>query len=261
MPSESFNITNSGTIYVYQWILDDSISLLDINQIPKDPKTNKFYLYAITASRQDFQIWMTLESWDDNTSYQPIPKVMAADNGEAYIDGDYKTASKNLFPSLILAVNVTQSWSIEINENVWVWTSNDWSKNRLKFILNWSTQNLPYSFENSQPIATATTFSWLLTENDDKLSTDSSYSSCADIFTKNRYFWPWSYEIRDTYNQALVTMPCDCSSWAGTPSCSSSWVTYTGLYPILNHYSPSEQHYHLHLIHHCLECTVWLHQH
>ena len=166
------NITNSWTVYVNQWILDSSISIDNLQEIPKDPKNEQFYLYSTTTNKQEFEVWMALEN-----GWNPV----------AYVDWDYKTVAKNLIPSLLLATS--WSWNFEINENVWIWTMNDWSKNRLKFILNWSSQNLPYK-------ATATSFTWLINDAWITIPADTTYHSIDDIIAWQKYMWTWEYDIR-----------------------------------------------------------------
>ena len=158
-------------------------------------------MYWITLNKQEFQIWMTLENdW----------------NQRAYVDGDYKTVAKNLFPSLLLAM----TWTSNVEISSWVTISwSNWSTNRLKFIINWSYNNLPYGFSEWAPVVKATSFSWILNEIWVTIPADTTFPSCADIYNWNKYVWTWSYELQSDY-KTIINNICDCSSWTNTWSCS-----------------------------------------
>lgn len=129
IPWNYFNITNTNvwgtTIVALQWELNENVTLSTMDEIPLDPHTGKHYTYSVTKNKQESQIALTLENWDF-----PI----------ALLEWDYKTVSKDILPSIILAIS--SSTAIEIHD--WVW---DWTVNRDYFILNgWI--NLPYSLDN-----------------------------------------------------------------------------------------------------------------
>lgn len=122
IPWDSFNILNNTEIVAKQWVLNDKVSLTTMEKIPLDPHTKLSYWYSITNNKQEYQIALTLENWDF-----PI----------ALLEWDYKSVSKNILPSLILA-----TWStVDIEIHNWIW---NWTENRNLFILDW-WNNLIYN--------------------------------------------------------------------------------------------------------------------
>ncbi len=78
----------------------------------------------------------------------------------AYLIGTYKSVSKNILPTILLATWATMWSNIEIQE--WNW---DWDINKKLFIYNNQEHNLPYSFTNSfEPYTDWISFDDLLTE-------------------------------------------------------------------------------------------------
>lgn len=117
LPISPINITNSGTV-IYQGTLTDSIVSNVLGNVPKDPRTRNWYWYGATVNRQQFQISLTTEN---NGS----PK--------AVVKGDYKSITKSLFPTLLLAVTGAASFPA--------------AENTGKFILNGGDYNIPYDME------------------------------------------------------------------------------------------------------------------
>ena len=195
-PSSSFNVTNSWVVEVYQWIIDNNISLNTLQDIPKDPKNSSNYIYSISANKQFFQIWLTLEN-----GWSPIAKV----------DWEYKTAAINLFPSLLLA----KTWSSSVEIATWI---TDWSTNRMRFIVDWWHYNLPYSLTDWTSISTAISYSWIINEIWTTISKDTVSRSCADIYNNDKYLWTWEYQIQaGSWN--IININCDCTSWLNISSC------------------------------------------
>lgn len=196
MPSSYFNIINSGSenIQVYQWVIDNNISVSDINSVPKDPKVDKSYSYSVSRNKQSFQIWLTLESTEKK-------------HQTSFVDWDYKPIAKNLFPSLILAGSYT--WSVEIHDTIiTAWSTG--SINRQYFALNWWSYNLPYNFDDLLPQTNWITvwFSWIITEPGVILGTNSDYRDCTEIFEAGKSMWVGEYQILNS-SWALENITCN----------------------------------------------------
>jgi prepilin-type N-terminal cleavage/methylation domain-containing protein len=127
VPWNYFNIINNWNIVALQWKLDENVTLSTMENIPLDPYTWNNYFYSVTKNKQESQISLTLENWEF-----PI----------ALLEWDYKTVSKNVLPSIVLATWATVASNVEIHD--WVW---NWTANRNLFILNWGT-NLPYTMKS-----------------------------------------------------------------------------------------------------------------
>lgn len=174
-------ITN---IYVEQWILKDKFDVSRSFTMPKDPKNAANYFYSVTSPGYHFQIWLTLENWWKNI---------------AYVDGNYKNTTKDIFPSLLLAV----SWSWNTFE-VHSWTS-DWSANRQKFIVNWWSYNLPYNFTDGSVVASWSSYDTVVNESSVNIWTWTSFWSCSEIYENGKYLWPWLY--------GSTSWIIDCTNW------------------------------------------------
>jgi hypothetical protein len=109
------------------------------------------------------------------------------------LDWDYKSVSKNILPSILLATWSTTS--IEIH--TWVWS---WTTNRNLFILNWWS-NLPYSI--AKPYNTV--YAW--EDIDDVLVwwkiqfwQNSDFITCDEIIDAAKMIhdtWTWEYQVLD----------------------------------------------------------------
>ncbi|EKD65940.1 MAG: hypothetical protein ACD_49C00074G0017 [uncultured bacterium (gcode 4)] len=208
MPSSYFNIINSWSenIQVFQWIIDNEISVSDINSMPKDPKIDKYYSYSVTRNKQNFQIWLTLESTENK-------------NQTSLVDWDYKPIAKYLFPSLILAWNYT--WSAEIHDAIiTAWSTG--SINRQYFVLNWWSYNLPYNFDDLLPQTnwTSVWFTGIITEPWVILGTNSDYKSCEEIYEAWKSMWVGEYQILNSV-WALEYITCNFDT---TFFLSATWV-------------------------------------
>lgn len=178
MPWNTFNITNSWVIVANQWELNENVTLNTMDKIPLDPYTNKYYFYSITKNKQEAQVALTLENWDF-----PI----------ALLDWDYKTVSKNVLPSIILA-----TWSTS-NIEIHTWVL-DWSTNRNLFIIDW-WKNLPYNIAKPNDIFYAweniddVLFSWNV-----NFWQNSDYRTCLEISEAAKMIhtiWTEQYQILD----------------------------------------------------------------
>lgn len=174
MPWNKFDITNNSTLVAYQWKLNENLIISTIDKIPIDPFVNVPYTFSITKNKQEFQLAATLENnW--------INKVLTI--------GNYKTVSKNILPTIILAM--TTSWSAEINKSLPIWDTN-----RTKFVFDNSVHNLPYAL--TYPYAPYTdwaTFSWLLDEAYLTWWQNSDYRSCQEIKDDWKFIWNWEYQV------------------------------------------------------------------
>mgnify|MGYP004001465769 CR=1 FL=1 len=191
MPGQKFNITNTGMIVAYQWLFNEKVTLNSMDEIPKDPFTERDYFYSTTKNRQEFQISLTLENWEF-----PI----------ALLSWDYKTVSYLVLPSIILATN-TDLPSIEIEI-----TTITWATNRNYFILDRGI-NLPYTiikpydaYYASQDIDIVLTW-WVV-----NFWQNSDYRSCLEIEDAAKMIHPsWStgtYQIVDPSTWNLTSTWC-----------------------------------------------------
>ncbi|NUJ97716.1 hypothetical protein HGA92_02915 [Candidatus Gracilibacteria bacterium] len=182
LPSDYFTLTNSGTELVKQGKIDKSFSLASLNKIPFDPSTDNPYLYGITLNKEEYQIASTLEN-----NGTPI----------ALVEGDYKSVSKNILPSLLIAYNGTGN--IDISKEPF--------KN--KFILNGFPYNLPYNLENGTPFsASGVVLSSILIEQDEKIWQNIDYKSCEEICNAGKSLGDGEYQIL-TNTGGLINIICD----------------------------------------------------
>ena len=159
IPGDKFNLTNNSNVVAYQWFLSEDVTLSTMDKIPKDPYTNKYYFYSITPNKQEAQVALTLENWD-------FPVAM--------LDGDYKTVSENVLPSILLATGSTAA--IEIH--TWVV---DGSTNRHLFILD-GWQNLPYSISKPyDPYYAGESVDDVLASDNINFWHNSDYRTCTEI--------------------------------------------------------------------------------
>jgi len=182
-PENYFEITNSWTIVAYQWKLGKNIWLSTIDNIPYDPKLEIPYTYSITKNKQEYSIALTLE-WEDNE--EEIARTM----------WNYKSVSKNILPSILVATWTT----VDINE----------SENKKLFIFDKQGNNLAYSFENwIEPLSDWTDFSTLLDNaiNSDSFSQNSYFTTCEEIEEAKKNIWDWDYELR-TETWSLTSSWC-----------------------------------------------------
>jgi competence protein ComGC len=173
-PWSNFNITNSGYLVAIQWKLDENIIISNIDKIPLDPFIWKPYIFSISKNKQEFQIAATLENNWINKSL---------------LTWDYKTVSKNILPTIVLAIDSTIA--VEINQLIWLWATN-----RTKFIFDWTIHNLPYTFSSPfLPYTDSTSFTWLLNDNNITGLQNSDYRSCLEINDDWKNIWTWEYQI------------------------------------------------------------------
>jgi type II secretory pathway pseudopilin PulG len=173
-PWNSFNITNGANIVAKQWKLNKKVSLSTLDRLPVDPKNKVYYNYSVTNNKQEYEIAWTLENWD-------FPIALLTTSG-------YKTISKNILPTLSLALQTTSDTDITI------------STNKKLFIFDWNKHNLPYTFEDSfSPETDWTTFTELLSdaEQTETFWQNSDYETCPEIKNAWKSIWDWEYQVRD----------------------------------------------------------------
>jgi len=165
IPWDFFNITLSWSIVAYQWKLNSNVRIDSLEKLPTDPKTKWNYSYSVTSNKQEFLLAWTLE----NKNYN-----------KAIINWDYKSVSKNILPTILLATWATLNANIEIKE----WDT-DWDINRKLFIYDKQGYNLPYNFvlpyeAHSEWVE----FDYLLgeMENNELFWQNTDYRNCIEIF-------------------------------------------------------------------------------
>ncbi len=178
LPWDTFNITNNWVIVAIQWLLNEDVTLSTMDNIPSDPYTDKSYFYSVSKNKQETQVAITLENWEF-----PI----------ALLDWDYKSVSKNILPSIVLAIS--SNVSIEIHDLVW-----DWSTNRNKFILNWGN-NIPYNTNRPYiPIYAWEDIDDILTSWNIQFWQNSDYRTCDELSEAAKLIhttWTEEYQILD----------------------------------------------------------------
>lgn len=206
-PWDYFNIVNDWMLVAIQWRLNDSVVISTIDKIPLDPFIKVPYFYSVWRNNQEFQIAATLENnW--------ILKTL--------LWGDYKSASKNILPTIMLAV--TWPADIEINEAVW-----SWAVNRDKFIFNNSRHNLPYLFDEPfLPYSDDTSFDWLINDPNTLWEQNVEFKNCNDIIIWDKWMWTWEYQINNYWTLENITcfsseIPKSCREIKEKTPSSTSW--------------------------------------
>jgi len=164
LPWNNYNITYSWTTVAIQWKLNNNVRINSLEVLPLDPKAKIPYLYSITKNQQEFELVTTLENQDN-----PITLV----------NWNYKSVSKNILPTILLATSTTEWLNLETQS----WTV-EWDINRKLFIYNNQSHNLPYNFvEPYNPISDWTSFDELLSESEynDSYWQNSDFRNCVEI--------------------------------------------------------------------------------
>ncbi len=172
IPVEYFSVINwASNIVFWQGKLGKNISLSTIDEIPYDPKIKIPYLYSVTTNRQEFEIALSLENND-------------SDETIALVWWNYKSVSKNMLPTILVATS----------------TSLDISTNKNLFIFDNQSHNLPYDFDwNEEPTSDwVLSFTDLLLEAEQNwvFSQNSSFETCSEIKKAGKFIWDWDYELR-----------------------------------------------------------------
>jgi len=159
IPWNSFNITFSGTTIANQGFLNKNVHLNSLEKLPKDPKTKTYYVYSTTSNKQEFQLFLTLENEEESI---------------ALVGWDYKTVSKNLVPTLGLAMNKIAWTNVEIKDTA----------NKDYFIFDNQFHNLAYTIEDPyEPYHDGISFNDLLqeVEEDDNFWQNTDFRNCTEI--------------------------------------------------------------------------------
>lgn len=164
LPASSFNIMNRGIIVAMQGKLSQQVALSTADKIQYDPRINIPYIYSVTTNKQEFQLALTLEN---------------SDNPMALLDGTYKSVSKNILPTITLALDGTliPGW-VEIHDTIGAGSSN-----RQKFIFNGGIHNIPYTFiDPYSPYSDGVTFTGALSDPSIQFWQNSDYRNCTEIY-------------------------------------------------------------------------------
>lgn len=180
IPWDYFNIVYSwaSNIVAKQWYMNDKVYSTEITKKPTDPDKENSYIFSVNWNRNFYNLATIIFPENDT------------EKEKAYLVWDYQTIAKTILPTLILA---TSTWAGN-NIEIWSWIS-DWTTNRLKFIVNNGTLNLPYNSQQITPISTATSFDSIFTESGIIYSQFPWYSSCIEIYESWKSIWSWSYQI------------------------------------------------------------------
>jgi len=183
-PWDSFAITNSWITVANQWKLNQSVFLNTLDELPSDPKIGESYFYSTTVNKQEFQIAGTLENGDNNVSI---------------LDGNYKTVSANVLPTIILAAYPDSN--LEIHD--WIWSG---TTNRTMFIFDNSRHNFPYTFEEPySPYTDWTSFDTLINDETINFWQNSDYRNCTEISEAGKTISSWSGEYQIVSGSWILT--------------------------------------------------------
>lgn len=192
-PDEYFEITNRWYTVAYQGLLTNKVALKTTNRVPRDPDLDRFYSFSVTNNRQEYQIGLSLENNDD-----PFARVW----------GDYKSVSRNVLPSILLATGSTSP--VEINVNV---TADGGDENRNLFILDTWYHTLPYDFDLWDPYTDGSSFDDILNDVWDNFVQNTDFVSCSEIYIAKKHINTPNWVSSDEYNVrnsswALVDISC-----------------------------------------------------
>jgi len=188
-PGSPFEIQYSGTGVAFQWKLDNTVTLSTLENLPSDPKNKLNYTYSITKNKQEYQIAATLE-WDN---FQ-----------KALLKWDYKSVSKNILPTIVVATGSILDIQSSPNKDLFVFDNN--------------THNLVYTFESPySPKSNWTTLSTLLSEATDSNNfwQNSDFRTCAEIKQAGKLIVPvtnTAFQYQIINNWILTNTWCTISN-------------------------------------------------
>jgi len=177
LPGEYFEIHNRSEAVAYQWFMDNSVALSTATTIPKDPDLDRFYTYSTTVNAREYQLALTLENSED-----PYARV----------SGDYKSVSKTVLPSLVLALDTNIATEINASEA-------NGPINRRLFVLDTWFHNLPYDFINEVPFSDGSDFDTLLSSVEWNYIQNSDFRNCSEIFLARKHITPEDGSTTDEY--------------------------------------------------------------
>lgn len=189
LPGNAINLTNGASFVVaYQGKMNNLVTLSTANNIPVDPSLKIPYFYSTSVNRSEFQIAATLENSDS-----PISQLV----------WDYKSVSKNLLPTLILATNTTSN--IDISS----------AANQNLFIFQNGIHTFPYNFNDGLAYSDGTILSTLITDAGNNFWQNSDYRSCSEIYEAAKSITPAGssneYQILNN-SGALINTTCTCTA-------------------------------------------------
>lgn len=193
LPGDAFEIHNRWYTVAYQWLLNNSVALTTANSLPTDPDLEIPYTYSVSRNRQEYQIALSIENNED-----PY----------ASIAWDYKSVSKNILPSLVLALEATSD--TEVNAAVGAWAIN-----RNLFIVNKGYHTLPYDFITEQAYADGSSLETILWDAWESYWQNIDYSSCSAIYQAKKHITIDDGSTSDEYQVRN-------SSWVLT----NTWCTF-----------------------------------
>jgi prepilin-type N-terminal cleavage/methylation domain-containing protein len=206
-PWDSVNIINNWTLVATQWKMNNEVILSTMSNIPLDPFVKIPYTYSIWRNKQEFQIAATRENnWVNKSS----------------LKWDYKVVSRDVLPTIILAIYWTGE--IEINELI-----SSWVTNRTKFIFDNSTNNLPYTFSYPfLPYSDNTSFTWLLYNPWIEWVQNNDYKNCNEIFDADKNIGTWVYQVNNYWTLQNINctssyIPKNCKEIKENNPLSSDW--------------------------------------
>lgn len=168
LPGNSFTILNGTTEVAKQWLLDTNVTLTTLDSIPSDPYAKVPYFYSVTSNKTEYQLAATLENNGNNV---------------ALLEWSYKTVSKNILPSIMLAVSSS------------VWVDITIPTNASLFILNRWSHNLPYDLETKFPYSDGSDTWTLLSDSTILFWQNTDYLSCLEIQNASKNIGDWEYQI------------------------------------------------------------------
>ncbi len=201
-PWENFAITYNNNEVAFQWKFNNQVSLNNIDTLPLDPRTKTPYIFSITDNFQEFEIATTLEKWD-----YPI----------AHTTWNYKSVSKNILPSIILALERSPGGNADIMswiiDSAWI----NWSENNKKFVLDNQWYNLVYNFE--EPISAVSDLRWrsindilLELEQNNYYWQNINYRNCEQIWSANKNIQnDWTTLEYQILNQSWSIVNTNCT--------------------------------------------------
>ena len=192
IPWDNFEIHSRGNHIATQWLLNRNIGIENTSYIPMDPRIDRYYTYSITKNRQEFQLAATLENNDSN---------------KAILRWNYTSVSKNILPTIVLAIQSEDP--IEIHPSTW-----DWDINRNAFIFDKNTLNLPYDFTSWVPVNNWVFLDLLTQSEGNSFWQSSSFRNCEEIWLAWKHITADGetdeYQIRSN-TWVLIDQNCTCT--------------------------------------------------
>ena len=185
-PWNAFELRNAFLAVAHQGKLEESLSSVGGIPVPVYPLVKLSYPYSITHNRQEYQVAGVLEN-------DGRPK--------AYLFWNYTPVSKQILPSLILALESTGAVDVVVNRN--------------KFIIDKGTNNLPYTFTDKNPYSKWGDILENLDNPNIAYRQNIDYESCDEIYKDGKSLGNGIYQIRNSEWSLIDT------------TCTFTWSTIT----------------------------------